>query len=184
MKTLETDRLILRAWSVDDTDDLYEYAKHPEVGLNGGWPPHTSKDESLKVIQYFIKENDIWAIVLKENNKVIGSVGLHTDSKRTAGISVKELGFVVSADYWGRGIATEAAKRAIVHAFDDMNLDLVSTYHKSFNTRSKRVIEKCGFTCEGLLRQASKRYDNLIFDAFCYSMLKSEYAERKAGQNV
>jgi len=174
MKTLETERLILRAWKIDDADDFYEYAKHPEVGLNGGWEPHTSKDVSLKIIQYFIEENDIWAIVLKENNKVIGSLGLHSDSKR-AGINVKELGFVVSAEYWGRGIATEASKRAIIHAFDDLNLDLLSTYHKSFNTRAKRVIEKCGFTCEGTLRQASKRYDNRIFDAVCYSILKSEY---------
>jgi len=174
MKTLETEWLILRAWSLEDADDFYEYAKHPEVGLNGGWPPHTSKEESLKVIQYFINDNDIWAIVLKENNKVIGSVGLHADSKRV-GVNVKELGFVVSADYWGRGIATEASKRAIAHAFDDMNLDLVSTYHKSFNARAKRVVEKCGFTCEGMLRQASKRYDDLIFDAFCYSILRAEY---------
>jgi len=176
MKTLETERLILRAWNIDDADDFYAYAKHPEVGLNGGWPPHASKGESLEVINYFIKDNDIWAIVLKENNKVIGSVGLHKDSKRP-NISVKELGFVVSADYWGQGIATEASKCAIAHAFDDMNLDLVSTYHKSFNTRAKRVVEKCGFTCEGMLRQASRRYDEQIFDAYCYSILKSEHVK-------
>ena len=175
MKTLETERLILRAWSIDDADDFYEYAKHPEVGLNGGWEPHTSRDVSLKIIQYFIQDADIWAIVFKENNKVIGSVGLHSDSKRV-GINVKELGFVVSADYWGKGIATEASKRVIAHAFDDLNLDLVSTYHKSFNTRAKRVVEKCGFTCEGMLRQASRRYDDRIFDAFCYSILRSEYS--------
>jgi len=174
MKTLETNRLILRAWSLTDADDFYEYAKHPEVGLNGGWPPHTSREESLKVIQYFINDADIWAIVLKKNNKVIGSVGLHADSKRPK-ISVRELGFVVSADYWGLGIATEASKRAIAHAFEDMGLDLVSTYHKSFNARAKRVVEKCGFTREGMLRQASRRYDDLIFDAVCYSILKSEY---------
>jgi len=174
MKTLETERLILRAWHENDADDFFAYAKHPEVGLNGGWPPHTTRDESLEVIRYFIKENDIWAIVLKENNRVIGSVGLHKDSKRP-NISVKELGFVVSADYWGMGIATEASKRVIAHAFEDMGLDLVSTYHKSFNARAKRVVEKCGFTCEGMLRQASKRYDQQIFDAFCYSILKTEY---------
>jgi len=174
MKTLETKRLILRAWRMDDADDFYEYAKRPEVGLNGGWEPHTSKDISSKIIQYFIKENDIWAIVLRENNKVIGSLGLHADSKRP-NINVKELGFVISADYWNQGIATEASKRAIAHAFDDLGLDLISTYHKTFNARAKRVIEKCGFTCEGMLRQASKRYDGLIFDAFCYSLLKCEY---------
>jgi len=174
MKTLETERLILRAWRTEDVDDFYEYAKHPEVGLNGGWPPHTSKDISAEVIQYFIEANDIWAIVWRETGKVIGSVGLHADGKRP-NINVRELGFVVAADYWGRGIATEASKRVIAHAFADMGLDLVSTYHKSFNVRARRVIEKCGFTCEGMLRQASRRYDGLIFDAFCYSILKAEY---------
>jgi len=177
MKTLETERLILRAWKPEDADDFYEYAKHPEVGLNGGWPPHTSKETSAEIIQMFIKENDIWAIVLKESGKVIGSLGLHADSKRV-GIQVKELGFVISADHWGKGLATEAAKRAITHAFEELNLDLLSTYHKTFNTRAKRVIEKCGFLCEGILRQASKRYDKQIFDAACYSILKSEYAKQ------
>ncbi|MCL2562575.1 MAG: GNAT family N-acetyltransferase [Oscillospiraceae bacterium] len=174
MKTLETERLILRAWTPEDADDFYEYAKHPEVGLNGGWPPHTSRDESRQVIQYFIEANDIWAIVCKESGRVIGSVGLHADNKRP-NIKVKELGFVLGADHWGKGLATEAARCAIAHAFADMELDLVSTYHKTFNARAKRVIEKCGFTCEGILRQASRRYDAQIFDAACYSVLRSEY---------
>ncbi|MCL2371852.1 MAG: GNAT family N-acetyltransferase [Defluviitaleaceae bacterium] len=174
MKTIETDRLILRGWRLEDADDFFEYARHPEVGPNGGWPPHGSREESLKVIQYFIDDDDIWAIVLKETGKVIGSVGLHKDSKRV-GISVRELGFVVSADYWGQGIATEAAKRAVKYAFEDMELALVSTYHKSFNDRARRVVEKCGFTREGMLRQGSKRYDGLVFDAVCYSILRAEY---------
>ena len=174
MKTVETQRLLLRPWSTDDADDFFEYAKHPEVGLNGGWPPHESRDISLSVIQFFIKENDIWAIVHKENGKVIGSLGLHADNKRP-NINVRELGFVVSADHWGKGLATEAAKAAIAYAFEEQKLDLISTYHKTFNTRAKRVIEKCGFTYEGTLRQASKRYDKQIFDAACYSILKSEY---------
>jgi len=177
MKTLETERLILRPWNTEDAEDFYEYAKHPEVGLNGGWPPHTSREESLQVIQYFIEANDIWAIVLKESNRVIGSVGLHADSKRP-NISVKELGFVIGADHWGEGLATEAAKGAVAHAFEELNLDLLSTYHKTFNARAKRVIEKCGFVCEGILRQASKRYDKQIFDAACYSILKSEYVKQ------
>jgi len=174
MKTLETERLILRTWTLEDADDFYEYAKHPEVGLNGGWEPHTNKDVSRNIIQYFIKEDDIWAIVHKESGKVIGSIGLHADGKRP-NIQVKELGFVLSADYWGKGIATEAAKRTIAHAFEDLNLDVVSTYHKTFNERAKRVIEKCGFVHEGILRHASKRYDNQIFDAACYSILRTAY---------
>ena len=170
METIHTERLTLRAWAETDAEDFYAYAKHPEVGLNGGWPPHQSQAESLETIRYFIEAADIWAIVLKATGKVIGSVGLHKDNKRP-NIAVKELGFCLSADHWGQGFATEAAKAAITHGFHTMHLDLISTYHKTFNTRAKRVIEKCGFTHEGTLRQASKRYDGQIFDAACYSIL-------------
>lgn len=171
MDTIETQRLTLRGWLESDAQDFYEYAKHPEVGLNGGWPPHTSQEVSLETIKYFINEADIWAVVLKESGKVIGSVGLHKDAKRP-NIAVKELGFVLGAAYWGQGLATEASKALIEYGFSTMGLDLISTYHKTFNLRAKRVIEKCGFTLEGVLRQASKRYDGLIFDAACYSLLK------------
>lgn len=72
MKTIETERLILRGWQLEDLDDLYEYAKNPNVGLMQGWEPHSSKEISLNVLKSFIEDDDRWAIVLKENRKVIG----------------------------------------------------------------------------------------------------------------
>lgn len=173
MQTIETERLILRPWALADADDFFAYAKHPQVGLNGGWPPHTTVEESRATIEYFLTENDLWAIVLKEAGLVIGSVGLHKDPKRNT--NTKELGFCLGYDYWGQGLATEASKAAIHYGFTQMDLDLISTYHKTFNARAKRVVEKCGFTPEGILRQASKRYDGQVFDAACYSILKSEW---------
>ena len=174
MKTLETERLILRTWRLEDLDDMYEYAKSPHVGPRAGWEPHGSKEMSLEILNSFIAEDDVWAIVWKENGKVIGSLGLHVDTRRQ-GIQAKAMGYVLSADYWGRGIATEAAKCAMQYAFAETDIDILTIFHYPQNLASKRVIEKCGFQYEGTLRHASKLYDGQIVDTLCYSILRSEY---------
>ena len=179
MKTIETERLILRDWNVDDVDDLYDYAKNPNVGPHGGWKPHESKTESLEIMQtLFINKYESWAIVYKENGRVIGSIGYELDMKRQD-INCKELGYAMGEDYWGRGLMTEAAKVAIRYGFEELELDMVSIYRNPQNIRSGRVIEKCGFIYEGTLRQAYKIYDGSIRDVACYSMTKEEYREGK-----
>ena len=182
MDTLYTERLILRRFYLSDADDLYEYAKNPNVGPNAGWKPHRSKDESLSVINGFIKSGEVWAIVYKDNNKVIGSIGLHKDMKRDSK-KARMIGFVLSEDYWGQGLTTEAAKYVIKYGFDVLNLDIISVYHYPHNKRSKRVIEKCGFKYEGILRHASVLYDGKILDDVCYSMTKDEYISIYKGNN-
>jgi len=174
MKTIETERLILRGFQLEDLDDIYEYAKNPNVGPMAGWKPHSSKEESLSILKSFIEKEEVWAIVLKENNKVIGSLGIHKNHKRD-NPNARSLGYVLSEDYWGRGLMTEVVKRAVKFVFEEMNIDLLVVFHYPHNVRSKRVIEKCGFKYEGTLRQASTIYDGRIFDVVCYSILKSEY---------
>ena len=181
MKTIETERLILRSWQFEDLDDFYEYAKNPNVGPMAGWEPHSSKEVSSNILKSFIEKDEVWAIVFKENNKVIGSLGIHSDKKR-GDVNAKSMGYVLSADYWGRGLMTEAAKRVIRYVFDEMNLDLLAIYHYPNNIRSKRVIEKCGFKYEGTQRKSSKIYDGQILDDFCYSMLRSEYYNEEENQ--
>lgn len=171
---IETKRLILRGWCIDDLDDLYEYAKNPNVGPNAGWKPHDNKEETLGILNNFIKDEDLWAIVYKENNKVIGSIGFNEDNLR-GDINSKSLGYVLSEDYWGKGIMTEAAKSIIEYAFKVKKLDVLSVFHFTFNDRSRRVIEKCGFKYEGTLRKARKIYNGKIIDRMCYSILKEEY---------
>jgi putative acetyltransferase len=174
MKTIETERLILRGWRIGDLDDLYEYAKNPDVGSMTGWEPHSSKEVSLSFLKSFIENDERWAIVLKENGKVIGSLKIYPDRDRGK-YDARYINYVLSADYWGRGIMTEAVKRVIKYAFEEMNIDLISVFHYPHNIRSKRVIEKCGFQYEVTLRQTCKIYDGQVFDAVCYSILKSEY---------
>jgi [ribosomal protein S5]-alanine N-acetyltransferase len=177
MKVLETDRIILRPWEIKDLDDFYEYAKNPNVGPNAGWESHQDKDVSLKILKSFIEKDEVRAFVYKENNKVIGSIGVHQDIKRE-GVNGKMIGYVLSETYWGKGLMSEAIKEVIRYLFEEEELDIISCYHFPFNTRSKGVIQKCGFKYEGTLRLASKIYNGNIFDDVCYSITKEDYFDK------
>ncbi len=77
-----TKRLILRPIITDDVYDVFEYSKEPNVGLNAGWKPHESIEESLQVMQdIFINKENVFGIVLKKTGNLIGSVGLIDDKK-------------------------------------------------------------------------------------------------------
>ena len=73
---LETDRLMLRAFEKSDLDDFYEYASVEGVGEMAGWKHHESREKSLEILERFISEDKTFAICLKENGKVIGSLGV------------------------------------------------------------------------------------------------------------
>ena len=177
MKTLETDRLILRLWKETDVDDLFEYAKDVRVGPNAGWPPHENIETSKRIVSGFIKENEVYAIVLKSENKVIGSLGVHDrkPDEALADLQQREIGYVLNPNYWGSGIMPEAVKCVIKHGFEALDLELIWCCHYDFNENSKRVIEKCGFSyrfsnSKTLPLLGDKEVENL-----CYSILKEEY---------
>ncbi|MDO5516967.1 MAG: GNAT family N-acetyltransferase [Clostridium sp.] len=146
---IETDRLILRSWKETDLNDFYEYASVEGVGEMAGWKHHESIEVSKKILQSFIAEKNVFAIVYKENNKVIGSLGLHVsdvnDEASYKDIKVKEIGYVLSKAYWGMGLMPEAVKAVIKYCFDKCHLNALTIRHFSTNIQSKRVIEKCGF---------------------------------------
>lgn len=156
---IETNRLILREWTLDDLDDLFEYASNPDVGPRAGWNPHPNKDESLRILNRFINGKKTFAIVYKENNKVIGSLGVEfyeLEDKLTEFFNYqgRSIGYVLSKDYWGRGLMPEAVSAVIDYLFNTLNYDFLLSGHFDFNNRSKRVQEKCGF----------KPYRKIVFD--------------------
>lgn len=148
---IETDRLILRAWRESDVNDLYEYASVRGVGENAGWNPHQSIEESKQIRDMFIREKKVFALELKENCKVIGSLGLEEMRPDPIGEGSfgREIGYVLSKDYWGRGLMPEAVRAAIDYCFNVLNFDYLTCGHFDFNNRSRRVIEKIGFTYFG-----------------------------------
>ena len=146
---LETERLILRSWEITDLDNFFEYASVNGVGEKAGWEHHKSKDESLEILKMFINEKKVFAIVLKENQKGIGSIGIEECrqdlDKNLENLLGKELGYVLSKDYWNKGIMTEAVSKVIEYCFKILKLDyLVATYF-NYNIESKKVLEKLNF---------------------------------------
>ncbi len=91
MKPLTTKRLLLRGFQLTDSKDLFAYASLPTVGPNAGWPVHQTLQESETIIRRFIEEQTVWAIVFKQEQKVIGSIGLHPKTDLQGHISY-ELG--------------------------------------------------------------------------------------------
>lgn len=146
---LETQRLILRPWFKSDLNDFYEYACVEGVGEMAGWKHHDSIEVSKEILQSFIKDMNVFAIVFKENNKVIGSLGLHNSwaeyEQQYKETKLVEIGYVISKDYWGKGLMPEAVREVIRFCFDTCGLDAITVKHASTNHQSKRVIEKCGF---------------------------------------
>lgn len=175
---IKTDRLILRAWQETDVDDFYEYASVEGVGEMAGWKHHDSIDISKNILQSFISEKNVFAIIYKENNKVIGSLGLHkswaNEDNSYADIKVKEMGYVLSKEYWGMGLIPEAALAVIRFCFNKCELDALTIGHFSTNNQSKRVIEKCGFK---FVKQ-SEYYANQLqttYEDMKYILLKKDY---------
>lgn len=171
MEQLETNRLILREWNINDAADLYEYAKSKKIGPMAGWKPHANIEESQKIIQMFIEENETWAICLKETGKVIGSIGLHRLCKEQE----RSLGYVLSEMFWGKGIVYEAAKCVMDYAFHNFKIDTISVVHFPFNIQSKRVIEKLGFHYTETKEKATKTFDGNEYDDVCYSISKEDF---------
>ena len=148
--TLETERLLLRPFEVTDLDDFYEYASVEGVGEMAGWRHHESIAKSQEILDNFIKEDKTFAIVLKENNKVIGSLGIEKYGMEHAltefdGYQGREIGYVLSKSYWGKGLMPEAVSAVIRYLFDDLHFDFLLCGYYDFNKQSKRVQEKCGF---------------------------------------
>lgn len=147
MKRIETKRLILRPWSLDDASDLFDYANSDLVGPSAGWKPHQSLEESQGIVQMFIDDNDVWAVELKENGKVIGSIGIHNrkPDESQQDKSQREIGYVLHPVYWGKGYIPEAVESVKDYCFNELNLDLIWCAHFDFNDKSKKVIGKTGF---------------------------------------
>lgn len=145
--TLHTDRMILRPWRHTDLDDLYAYASVDGVGQMAGWKPHESKEESQKILDMFIGHKKTFA--LEYQGKVIGSLGIEQYNEdhfpEFVDKKCREIGYVLSKEYWGQGLMPEAVKEVIRYLFEEVGLDVIFCGHFLWNKQSQRVQEKCGF---------------------------------------
>ena len=144
---LKTNRLTLRPWRESDLSDFYEYARVDGVGQMAGWLPHRNLEESRTILAHFIEGKHVFA--LEYQGKAIGSLGVEEYHEKNypefSHLQGREIGYVLSKDYWGQGLMPEAVKAVIQWLFDAEKLDFIMVGHFDWNNQSRRVIEKCGF---------------------------------------
>jgi ribosomal-protein-alanine N-acetyltransferase len=172
---LETSRLILKKISLEDAEDMFEYASDPEVAKYVTWEYHKSMEDSLNLIKRMLsisEKGDVafWGLYLKENGKLIGTFELNIDRKNMMG----EIAFVLSKKYWNKGLMTEAVRKVIEFGFEKLNLNRIQARCMAENISSERVMQKAGMKLEGILREALF-VKGRFWDMKMYSILKREY---------
>ena len=156
MPRLESDRLLFRAIKRSDLEDIYEYSSNPKTSQFLLWSPHQSISTTKEFIDIVLSKyksgdyND-WAIVYKENGKMIGTCGFTRIDEDN---NLVEIGYVLNPDYWGRGLATEAVERVLEFAFEVMSINRVEAKFIFGNDASLAVMKKAGMTFEGYQRDA------------------------------
>ena len=168
---VETDRLILRPVTYEDAEDLYDYCSDVEVTKYLTFPTYKSMEDAYTSLdKFFLSRGDnleAYAIVLKENNKMIGTVdplAFHN--------GISEIGYVINRNYWGNGYMTEAVIKTCEELFK-LGIRRIEVCHHPDNMRSKRVIEKCGFVYEGL-RRKYRKFGDRYFDLMFYSLFEED----------
>ena len=179
MIRLNTQRLLLRELSTSDVSDVFEYCKIPNVVNMVGMRLHTSIEVTNKYITHELKKNETYAIVLKENRKLIGTVSLRRQENESK-LDIRLLSCVINPKFWGNGYAPEAIKALLKQAFEVECIHKVLGGHYSFNQQSAALNKKLGFVYEGTLREVILHNGDLV-DAIQYSMLLKDYI--KASKN-
>lgn len=175
---LETNRLLLRRFKKADAQEMFaNWANDPDVTKFLTWKPHGEVNVTRKVIARWVEsysEPDFfhWAIVLKEEHKLIGNISVISlcENDRSC-----EIGYCMSKMYWGRGVMTEALRSVIAFLFTQVGMNRIQARHDTKNPASGRVMQKAGMLYEGTLREAKMRPDGTFYDLSYWAVLKREY---------
>jgi [ribosomal protein S5]-alanine N-acetyltransferase len=168
---MESERIMLRPVSLNNAEDMFEYNSDEET-TRFIYDPHTDLDQTKRMIaNYYFKEPiGKYSIVLKDSNKMIGTVEFRVHDYNNSG----ELGFTLNRHFWGHGYMTEAGKLILELAFPILDLDRVYAGHDVRNVASGRVLKRLGMTYEGTHRRDQK-VKGVLTDTAYYSILKDEY---------
>ncbi len=178
-KTIETERLILRKFEyTDDTAMLKYWVADEKIQSLYSEPVYSTKEEVKELLDKYIDSYEKphyyrWAIIDKNCGECIGQIAYFlVDNKN----HFAEIEYCIGSEFQCRGYATEATKAIIAFGFDKINLHKVQICTKTINQPSKRVIEKCGFTYEGTLRDYFFMNGEYVGRHY-FSILRSEYEE-------
>jgi len=187
MKTLETERLILRKYAQDDFDAVHSYASSVENTIYMPFGPNTEEqtheflDRSIKTTEENLVNGYIFAIVLKETGKLIGGCEISPSGNKAIGDEAS-LGWIIHRDYWKQGYGTEMGKELLRFGFEELNLHRITANCDAENYGSYRAMERIGMRREGTFfenRPPNKLTDKKYSDGFLYAILKDEWETQK-----
>ena len=179
LPTLETERLILRKMVLNDAEAVFAYASNSKVSRYTLWETHRSIEDSRAFLEFATQKYENggepdWGIVYRGNGCLVGACGLVNWEAEHARA---EVGFVLSREYWGRGLRSEAVRAILRVGFERMNLNRIEARCIAENAASARVMEKAGMVYEGTLRQ--REYIKGAYrDIKLYAILKKGFPGR------
>lgn len=174
---LETDRLILRPFKIEDAEEVFNnWASDDEVTKYLTWPTHSSVEMSRSYMEFCINgynEKNVyqWGMELKNSHELIGNISV---VKIIDEIDSVELGWVIGSKWWGNGYTAEAAERLLEFFFTEVSVNRICAGHDIDNPNSGRVMQKIGMKYEGTLRQSGKNNQGIV-DVANYSVLREEW---------
>ncbi len=180
-KELETDNLILRKVLSTDAIDLWENIFNNFENYKYYYPLEFIKQEEYSRLVFSYKERYRrgnyfrWGIVLKETNKLVGMINLHTPDYINNKILI---GYIMMNKYKNNGIATEAAQRVLRFVFEDLNMHRLEAHVVDVNIPSERILQKIGMNLESLQKETYKLYNEYL-DEKVYVILEHEYKNNK-----
>jgi [ribosomal protein S5]-alanine N-acetyltransferase len=179
--TRETERLILRPFTLDDAPRVQTLAGDGDIASTTLNIPHPYEDGMAEQWigghqEKFEKGTEtVFALTLRSDGLLIGAMGLVINSPDENA----ELGYWIGKPYWNNGYATEAAKAVLDYAFNQLNLHRVHARHLKRNPTSGRVMQKIGLKHEGCQRQHTKKWD-VFEDIECYGILRADFAASRS----
>lgn len=161
IKTLESDRLILRKITLGDAQELFDYAKNPDITKYVFWDAHKTIKESKEFIQQTLKEYKkynrlMWAVELKEQKGIIGTCGfmLYYPTSKTL-----EVGYAFNPKFGHHGYAREALNTIIDYSFTNMDIVRIEGICVVENLASAKVMESCHMQFEGIMHDSFVKHD-------------------------
>lgn len=163
----------IRTWRLSDATDLADALNNPNIlkNLRDGLPyPYTLPDaESYIRAMLGAEPGSQYAFTVDVNGKAVGSIAVFRQANihfRTA-----ELGYYIAEPYWGQGLGTEAVRQTCNYVFENSDILRIFAEPFAYNTASCRILEKAGFTLEGILRKNAVK-NGEVLDMKLYSLIR------------
>jgi [ribosomal protein S5]-alanine N-acetyltransferase len=177
---IQTERLLLRKPRLDDASAIFEgWAQDQEVTRYLTWHPHQHLEQTLAFVQSCLlaweqETRFPYMIMLKESGDVIGMIDPRIEGPRVG------IGYGTARSYWGKGYVTEATRAIIEWAFQQPAIYRVYATTDVDNVASRRVLEKVGMQCEGILRKyiLHPNISDIPRDSYMYAITKETTEER------